>query len=143
MRRMVIIIIASAALCIAPVTIAAEGGIAADPGASPEPFPTGRVIERVICAADPARSYALDLPSRYTPDRDRDEALTDHLHAAMMLECALESSMINMAQIAADPYLEPPRDKDGFRELLSRPVPSSWTTAFSSTIGRHAADWRL
>ncbi len=66
---MVIIIAISAALCNAPATIAAEGSCAADPGAGPEPFPSGRVIERVICAADPDSSYALYLPSIYTPDR--------------------------------------------------------------------------
>ena len=31
--------------------------------------PRGRVIEAVKCAADPSQSYALYLPSTYSPDR--------------------------------------------------------------------------
>ena len=33
------------------------------------PLPRGRVVERVACRADAAQSYALYLPSGYTPDR--------------------------------------------------------------------------
>ena len=63
-----IIIITSAVVFLAPVTIAAERSRVADPGGGPGPFPTGQVIERVTCAADPDSSYALYLPSTYTPD---------------------------------------------------------------------------
>ena len=39
--------------------------------AAPEakPFPLGEIVPRVVCDADPERSYALYLPSAYTPDR--------------------------------------------------------------------------
>jgi predicted esterase len=70
MRHPVIIIAVSAALCIAPATFAAKEGPVPDASAGPEPFPTGQVIERVTCAADPERSYALYLPSNYRPDRE-------------------------------------------------------------------------
>ena len=32
-------------------------------------LPTGRLVESVKCAADPSQSYALYLPSRFSPDR--------------------------------------------------------------------------
>ena len=32
-------------------------------------LPRGKVVEKVVCAADPQESYALYLPSGYTPDR--------------------------------------------------------------------------
>src|SRR5882757_3363638 len=32
-------------------------------------LPTGQVIANVPCAADPSQSYALYIPSTYTPDR--------------------------------------------------------------------------
>ena len=32
-------------------------------------IPTGTIVDDVKCAADPSQSYALYLPSRYTPDR--------------------------------------------------------------------------
>src|SRR6266850_1077717 len=33
------------------------------------PIPRGKVIEKVVCAANPAQRYALYLPSNYTPVR--------------------------------------------------------------------------
>jgi predicted esterase len=35
----------------------------------PNPFQTGAIIERVTCRADASQSYALFLPSRYTPQK--------------------------------------------------------------------------
>ncbi len=57
-----------------PTLIAAgllAGGPAPDvPAGDPAPpFPTGQVIEKVACLGDPDRSYALYLPSGYTPSR--------------------------------------------------------------------------
>lgn len=69
MPRAALNVIASGLLMMPAVAIAAPGSPAADPPAAGEPFPTGRVIERVICAADTGRSYALYLPARYTPER--------------------------------------------------------------------------
>src|SRR3954469_24721422 len=37
--------------------------------APPPPLPTGQIIERVPTRSDPAKSYALYLPSAYTPKR--------------------------------------------------------------------------
>ena len=39
--------------------------------APPEPktFPTGEIVPRVVCDGDPERSYALYLPTAYTPER--------------------------------------------------------------------------
>ena len=42
--------------------------LAAAPAAA-VPFPTGRIVEKVVCQSDPAWSYALYLPSGYTPQR--------------------------------------------------------------------------
>ncbi len=44
-------------------------GIALSPAIAQSPplLPTGKVIDRVICQADPAESYALYLPSGYNP----------------------------------------------------------------------------
>ena len=57
-------------LCAAPAP--GQTGDAAprptQPAPSPE-LPRGRVIDRVVCAGDPSRSYALYLPSTYTPER--------------------------------------------------------------------------
>ncbi len=42
------------------------------PAAPPPPapaFPRGQVVDKVLCAADPKETYALYLPSSYTPDR--------------------------------------------------------------------------
>jgi dienelactone hydrolase len=46
----------------------ALAGVRAEPPASGEPVP-GRLIERVVCAADAAQSYAVYLPSNYDPGR--------------------------------------------------------------------------
>jgi predicted esterase len=42
---------------------------AAAPPAPPQALPRGRLIEKVACAASRGRSYALYLPSGYSPDR--------------------------------------------------------------------------
>lgn len=34
-----------------------------------EDLPRGRIVEKVTCADDATQSYALYLPSRYSPDR--------------------------------------------------------------------------
>lgn len=44
-------------------------GQAASSTAPTEKLPTGQVIERVVCAKNSAQSYALYVPSRYSPDR--------------------------------------------------------------------------
>jgi predicted esterase len=54
----------------------ANGGetapVACPPGVAErlcEPWPRGEIVDPVECRADPAKSYALYLPSSYTPDR--------------------------------------------------------------------------
>jgi hypothetical protein len=45
-------------------------GFGAPPAPPAKPsFPRGTLVEKVACAADPKQSYALYLPSSYTPDR--------------------------------------------------------------------------
>lgn len=76
MRTTALIIIVSASLCPGLAAFAVEGSPpAGSPGeshsapAGPKSFPTGTVVDRVTCAADPERSYALYLPSAYTTDK--------------------------------------------------------------------------
>jgi len=38
-------------------------------GLATQGIPAGTIVDDVKCAADPSQSYALYLPSRYTPDR--------------------------------------------------------------------------
>ena len=51
--------------------LCAIAALAAAPAAArtEAPLPLGRVVERVACAADASQSYALYLPSGYTPER--------------------------------------------------------------------------
>ena len=45
-----------------------DGGASEPPPRTASPRPTGQVVASVTCLADPAQSYALYLPSRYTAD---------------------------------------------------------------------------
>jgi len=54
------------ALLVVVMAAGASGALA--PRTDAQPFPTGTIVEDVKCAADPAQSYALYLPSRYSPD---------------------------------------------------------------------------
>ncbi len=56
-----------AALALLLLAVQAPAHQAAAP-AAPD-FPRGKVVEKVVCAANPQESYALYLPSGYTPDR--------------------------------------------------------------------------
>lgn len=64
----------SAALLLALLASAPPGAAQAPPAAEKPPFPplslpAGKVVERVECPDSPGQSYALYLPSGYTPDR--------------------------------------------------------------------------
>lgn len=39
------------------------------PARADEPLARGQIVDRVVCKADPSKSYALYLPSSYTPER--------------------------------------------------------------------------
>jgi predicted esterase len=39
------------------------------PARAEEPLPRGKIVDRVVCKSDPSKSYALYVPSSYTPDR--------------------------------------------------------------------------
>lgn len=50
--------------------IAAVAALAAvAPARAEQPLARGQIVDRVVCRADPSKSYALYLPSSYTPDR--------------------------------------------------------------------------
>ena len=54
------------------IFVAAMGSPAAaqaQPGTAAKPLPAGQVIDSVSCASDPVESYALYLPTRYTPGK--------------------------------------------------------------------------
>ena len=53
---------------IAPILLALFV-LAAPAGPETKAFPLGEIVPRVVCDADPLRSYALYLPSAYTPER--------------------------------------------------------------------------
>ena len=55
----------TAAILLALLTIAPQSPAAPEP----KTFPLGQIVPRVICDADPERSYALYLPTAYTPER--------------------------------------------------------------------------
>ena len=57
----------------------------------------GTVVERVACAADPAQTYALYLPSAYSPDREWSLLLAFH-------PAALGRVMVEKYQAAAERY---------------------------------------
>jgi poly(3-hydroxybutyrate) depolymerase len=39
------------------------------PARAEEPLPRGQIVDRIVCRSDPSKSYALYVPSSYTPDR--------------------------------------------------------------------------
>jgi dienelactone hydrolase len=57
------------AFCLSLSVFSAIGVSAGPSGAASQTFPTGSIIERVACVKDATQSYALYLPSGYTPER--------------------------------------------------------------------------
>jgi predicted esterase len=54
---------------IAVILLAVVLPTAAPATPEPKPFPLGEIVPRVVCEADPERSYALYLPTAYTSER--------------------------------------------------------------------------
>jgi poly(3-hydroxybutyrate) depolymerase len=80
------------ALVIAAWLIAVSGS-----GAAGQELERGTILDRVQCAADPAQTYALYLPSTYSPDRKWNLVLAFHPAARGRL-------MVEKFQAAAETY---------------------------------------
>jgi predicted esterase len=65
--------------------------------AGAQPFPTGTIVEDVKCAADATQSYALYLPSRYSPDRQWNLLIAFH-------PAGRGRAMVEKYQAAAEQY---------------------------------------
>jgi predicted esterase len=65
--------------------------------ASGQSLPTGAIVDNVKCAGDPTQSYALYLPSQYTPDRQWNLLIAFH-------PAARGRAMVEKYQAAAERY---------------------------------------